>query len=72
MLISTYLAALAVEQISIKVISLQWIFSFVIFGVFLAGSIYVSAAAYSGRDIFFKRIVHPEATDREREPLLSN
>jgi hypothetical protein len=64
--------SLAVEQITIKVISLQWIFAFVIFGVFLAGSLYVSTVVYSDRDIFFKRVVHPESTDREREPLLHN
>lgn len=63
--------SLAVQQVAIKVFALQWIFAFVIFGVFLAGSIYVSTVVYSGRDIFFKRVAHPESTDREREPLLN-
>jgi hypothetical protein len=65
--------ALAVKQLAIKVIALQWIFAFVIFAVFLSGSLYVSSAAYTGRDLWLKRVVAPDSTtDREREPLLNN
>jgi hypothetical protein len=59
-----------VKQFEIKVISLQWIFAFVIFAVFFLGSLYVSTAVYSERDIFFVKIVTLEE-DREREPLLT-
>jgi Fungal protein of unknown function (DUF1774) len=58
-----------VEQFEIKIISLQWIFAFVIFAVFLFDSLYVSTLVWTQRDIFF-RIVSEE-TDREREPLLT-
>ena len=64
--------ALAVKQLAIKVIALQWIFAFVIFAVFLVESIYLSSTKYYGRDSLFRRIVEPEPTDREREPLLNN
>jgi hypothetical protein len=61
-----------VEQFHIKVIALQWIFAFVIFAVLFLGSLYISTAVYSNRDIFFKRVAAPEAAaDREREPLLN-
>ncbi|KAJ5675764.1 hypothetical protein N7462_008661 [Penicillium macrosclerotiorum] len=63
--------SLALEQIGIKIIALQWIFAFVIFAVFLATSLYVSSTKYYGRDSLFRRITHPESTDRERQPLLN-
>lgn len=64
--------ALALRQIAIKIIALQWIFAFTIFGVFTAVSLYVSTTAYTGRDSLFRRVAHPESTDREREPLLND
>ncbi|KAL1996356.1 hypothetical protein VTN49DRAFT_121 [Thermomyces lanuginosus] len=63
--------SLAVKQFAIKIIALQWIFAFVIFAVFLVGSLYVSGTVYTKRDILFRPIVEPEGTDREREPLLN-
>jgi hypothetical protein len=63
---------LAVEQFAIKIIGLQWIFAFVIFAVLLVGSLYVSSAVYSNRTLLLVRIVEPESSDREREPLLNN
>lgn len=63
--------ALAVKQISIKVIAFQWIFAFVIFAVFLVVSLYISGTKYSGRDSLFRRVAAPE-TDRERQPLLND
>ncbi|KAI9933447.1 hypothetical protein ASPWEDRAFT_174608 [Aspergillus wentii DTO 134E9] len=62
--------SLAVKQISIKIIALQWIFALVIFIVFFITSIYLSGTKYYNRDSLFRRVVHPEETDREREPLL--
>jgi hypothetical protein len=64
--------SLAIKQFAVKVISLQWIFAFVIFGVFVVLSIYISSTKYYGRDSLFRRIVEPEVTDREREPLLND
>jgi hypothetical protein len=63
--------ALALQQISIKIIALQWIFAFVVFGVFLASTLYISTTKYTGRDSLFRSIAHPESSDREREPLLN-
>jgi hypothetical protein len=62
---------LAIQQVSIKIIALQWIFAFVVFGVFLSVSLYISTTKYTGRDSLFRRIAHPESADREREPLLN-
>ena len=64
--------ALALKQFAIKVISLQWIFAFVIFGIFIIESLYISSTRYYGRDSLFRRIAHPESTDRERQPLLND
>lgn len=65
------LAALALRQIAIKIIALQWIFAFVVFAVFLVTSIYISTTKYYGRDSLFRSVAHPDATDRERQPLLN-
>ncbi|PGH00194.1 hypothetical protein AJ80_09202 [Polytolypa hystricis UAMH7299] len=64
--------SLALKQVSIKIISLQWIFAFVIFGVFLVSSFHSSAARYKNRNFFLTSLVEPEAADRERQPLLSD
>lgn len=64
--------SLALKQFSIKIISLQWIFAFAIFGAFLALSLYISTTKYYNRDSLFRQIAHPESTDREREPLLND
>ncbi|KAJ5580065.1 uncharacterized protein N7459_006050 [Penicillium hispanicum] len=63
--------SLALRQFALKVIALQWIFAFVIFAVFLVVSIYISTTKYTGRDSLFRRVAHPEASDRERQPLLN-
>lgn len=64
--------ALAIKQFSIKIISLQWIFAFVIFGVFFVTSLSTSVAKYHNRDFFFRSAAEPaDAADRERQPLLS-
>ncbi|EEP77795.1 conserved hypothetical protein [Uncinocarpus reesii 1704] len=64
--------SLALKQFSLKIISLQWIFAFVIFGLFLVSSLYSSTARYHKRDFFFRSLTEPEAGDRERQPLLGN
>ncbi|KMU91390.1 hypothetical protein CIHG_09135 [Coccidioides immitis H538.4] len=64
--------SLALKQFSLKIISLQWIFAFIIFGIFLVSSLYSSSTRYYKRDFFLRSLVEPEAGDREREPLLSN
>jgi uncharacterized membrane protein YfhO len=72
LLIYIYISlALALRQISIKIIALQWIFAFVIFAVFLVVSLYISTTKYTGRDSLFRRVAQPESTDRERAPLLN-
>jgi hypothetical protein len=63
--------SLALRQFAVKIIALQWIFAFVIFGLFLVTSLYISSTKYYGRDSLFRRIAHPEASDRERQPLLN-
>ncbi|KAL1953119.1 hypothetical protein VTO42DRAFT_3578 [Malbranchea cinnamomea] len=64
--------SLALEQLSIKIVSLQWIFAFVIFGIFLLSSLNSSATRYYNRSFFFRRLAEAGAADREREPLLRN
>jgi len=63
--------SLALRQVAIKIIALQWIFSFTIFAVFLSVSLYLSTTKYTGRDSLFRRVAHPESSDRERAPLLN-
>ncbi|KAJ5143011.1 uncharacterized protein N7515_001798 [Penicillium bovifimosum] len=63
--------SLALRQVAVKIIALQWIFAFVVFGVFLVVSVYISSTKATGRDSLFRRVAHPESTDREREPLLN-
>ncbi|PGG96974.1 hypothetical protein AJ79_09381 [Helicocarpus griseus UAMH5409] len=64
--------SLAIKQFSLKIISLQWIFAFVIFGIFLVTSLSSSVATYHNKDFFFRSRAEPtESTDRERQPLLS-
>ncbi|EEH38656.1 hypothetical protein PAAG_08383 [Paracoccidioides lutzii Pb01] len=64
--------SLALKQFSLKIISLQWIFAFVIFAVFFVTSLSTSVARYKNRDFFFRNLAEPaDATDRERQPLLS-
>ncbi|PLB40538.1 DUF1774 domain-containing protein [Aspergillus candidus] len=71
--LSFLMLGLAVEQITIKIISLQWIFAFVIFAIFMVESLYISGMKYSNRDAFFRQIIAPsESADREREPLLND
>lgn len=62
--------ALAVEQFLIKVVALQWIFAFVIFGVLFVASGWISTGQYYGRDIFFRAPPPAESSDPERQPLL--
>lgn len=62
--------ALAIKQLAIKVIALQWIFAFVIFAIFLVESLYLTSTRYYGRDSLLRRVAHPDG-DREREPLLN-
>jgi hypothetical protein len=38
--------ALALRQIAIKIIALQWIFAFVVFGMFLAVSLYHGSGSF--------------------------
>ncbi|KAJ5748007.1 uncharacterized protein N7511_009703 [Penicillium nucicola] len=64
--------SLALRQVAVKIIALQWIFAFVVFAVFLVVSIYISTTKYTGRDSLFRRVAHPESTDRERAPLLND
>ncbi|KAJ6104311.1 hypothetical protein N7523_010631 [Penicillium sp. IBT 18751x] len=64
--------SLALRQFAVKIIALQWIFAFTIFGIFTAVSLYVSTTTYTGRDSLFRRVAHPESSDREREPLLND
>lgn len=59
------------KQLSLKVISLQWIFAFIIFGIFLVSSINSTTARYYNRSFFHRSRAEPEVPDREREPLLS-
>ncbi|CBF79219.1 hypothetical protein AN7033.2 [Aspergillus nidulans FGSC A4] len=64
---------LAVAQTSRKShLHLQWIFAWVIFGVFLLDSLYVTSAKYVGRNVLFRSPREPESSDAERAPLLND
>ncbi|KAK2861422.1 hypothetical protein FQN49_004216 [Arthroderma sp. PD_2] len=64
--------SLSLKQLAIKIISLQWIFAFTIFGVFMASSLYSTTTNVFGRNFFLVPREEPEQGDREREPLLAN
>lgn len=64
--------ALAIQQLSIKIIALQWIFAFVVFAIFLVVSLSISSSKYAGRDSLWRRVAHPDSSDRERQPLLND
>ncbi|EFE29575.1 uncharacterized protein ARB_03567 [Trichophyton benhamiae CBS 112371] len=64
--------ALSLKQLAIKIISLQWIFAFTIFGIFAASSLYSTVTNFLGLNFFLIPHEEPEQGDREREPLLTN
>jgi len=70
--LSLLMFSLAIKQFNIKTFALQWIFAFVIFGVFLVSSLYAHMTKYHNRDFFLRPITEPEPADRERQPLLSD
>jgi hypothetical protein len=70
--LSVLMFSLALKQFNIKTFALQWIFAFVIFGVFLVSSLHAHTTKCYNRDFFFRRITEPEPADRERQPLLSD
>ncbi|KAL2826368.1 DUF1774-domain-containing protein [Aspergillus pseudoustus] len=63
---------LAIQQFTVKRLPLQWIFAWVIFAVLLVETLYITAAKYSGRTVYFQRTAEPESTDAERAPLLND
>ncbi|KAF3480790.1 uncharacterized protein GIQ15_06137 [Arthroderma uncinatum] len=64
--------SLSLKQLAIKIISLQWIFAFTIFGVFMVSSLYSTTTNFLGLNFFLVPREEPEQADREREPLLAN
>jgi len=70
--LSVLMFSIALKQFKIKIVALQWIFAFVIFGVFLVSSFQAHLTKYHNRNFFFRRLKEPETTDRERQPLLSD
>ncbi|KAM5481162.1 hypothetical protein McanCB56680_004393 [Microsporum canis] len=64
--------SLSLKQLAIKIISLQWIFAFTIFGIFAASSLYSTTTNLLGLNFFLVPREEPEHGDREREPLLTN
>ncbi|KAI9728063.1 MAG: hypothetical protein M1834_007779 [Cirrosporium novae-zelandiae] len=63
--------ALALSQFLTKVIALQWIFAFVIFGILFLLSLAVAIPGLFG-DFKFGRDQHVVSEDRERQPLLQD
>jgi hypothetical protein len=68
--LSSLVLSLAVEQFLIKIVALQWIFGFIIFGILFVASTWVSGGHYFGRDLLFRAPASSENTDPERQPLL--
>lgn len=67
-----FFLGLAVAQTNDHSIHPQWIFSWVIFAVFLLDSLYLSSVKYSGRDMLLRSTQEPGSTDAERAPLLDD
>ena len=65
--------ALALHQLTIKVVALQWIFAFVIMGLLIVGTLGVVIPGLLGRESGLGKSVSGDAEgdrEREREPLL--
>ena len=67
-------AALALHQLTIKVVALQWIFAFVIMGLLVVGTLGVVIPGLLGRDSGLGKKAGDDTEEgereREREPLL--
>ncbi|KAL4877309.1 hypothetical protein BJY04DRAFT_198591 [Aspergillus karnatakaensis] len=63
---------LAVAQTDRRHTPRQYIFAWIIFGIFFVKSLYITATKYSGRTVFFQRSTEPESSDAERAPLLND
>lgn len=66
--------SLAISQLSVKVIALQWIFAFVIFGVLALGTLAIAIPGALGNELDWRQNGGGEivAEDRERAPLLED
>jgi hypothetical protein len=64
--------ALAVHQLNIKTIALQWIFAFVVMSILMVVSLAVSIPAMFGKELTFRRGSSVMSWDSERQPLLSD
>lgn len=66
--------ALAVHQLSIKVLAIQWIFAFVVMSILVASSLVLTILNFAGKELRF--VAETDATqlyrDPERESLLGN
>ena len=64
--------ALAVHQLGIKVVALQWIFAFVIMSLLFAATLAVAIPGFFGKELTFRREGDVQVEDRERQPLLDD
>ncbi|KAG8418599.1 hypothetical protein J3459_012204 [Metarhizium acridum] len=67
--LSLLTAAIGVAQFERQIISLQWIFAFVIMAILFLATVTVAVPAWTGRDYLWRREAQP-ARDAERAPLL--
>ena len=62
--------ALAVHQLGIKVVALQWIFAFVVMSVLFVATLAIAVPGAFGKELRFREEGDVVSRDRERQPLL--
>ena len=72
MFLTELLLALAVHQLGIKVVALQWIFAFIIMSLLFAATLAVAIPGFFGKELTFRRDGDVQVEDRERQPLLDD
>lgn len=64
--------ALAVHQLGIKVVALQWIFAFVVMSVLFLATLAIAIPGAFGKDLTIRQEGDIVSRDRERQPLLDD
>ena len=70
--LSILAASLGVHQFFIKVISLQWIFAFVIMGLLFVFTCIIALPGAVGKEFSIRPKTQVVDEDRERQPLLND
>lgn len=65
-------SALAVHQLGIKIVALQWIFAFVVMSLLFVATLIIAIPGAFGKELQFREEGDIVSRDRERQPLLDD